>query len=94
MQFLFDKCDEESLRSGKSPFSTSRRSLLVHNILNNLDFKWKIEKEKTLLEIQAEKVLDFEAMSSMNKKSVNGRKQKDENYIEGLLKNKLEDIKC
>ena len=37
MQFLFDKCDEDSIKEG-GPFSTNTRSLLVHSILNSMDF--------------------------------------------------------
>jgi hypothetical protein len=39
IRYIFENCDEESVKSGKSPFTTNTRSLLVDSILNNLTFK-------------------------------------------------------
>jgi len=52
LKFLFE-CDEQ-----KEPFSTNTRSLLVENILNNIDFKYK----KVARKIKVIKIARHEAV--------------------------------
>jgi hypothetical protein len=46
LRFIFEDCDEESVKKGACPFTTNTRSLLTHGILNNLAYK-KAKKEDT-----------------------------------------------
>ncbi|CAF0718472.1 unnamed protein product [Brachionus calyciflorus] len=48
---LFYGCDEKSLKTEKGPFSSNIRSLLVHNILNYLNFDKIVKKHSTSSEI-------------------------------------------